>query len=61
MPRSKRIVVTGIGPLTSIGTGVDNLWKSLLEKKTNIKTENVVLSGELWQSFKYHKIDNFNI
>ncbi len=61
MPRSKRIVVTGIGPLTSIGTGVDALWKSLLEKKTNIKTEKAVLSGELWQSFKYHKIDNFNI
>ncbi len=32
----KRVVITGIGPITSIGIGKDEFWKYLLEKRTNI-------------------------
>lgn len=34
---SKRVVVTGIGPVTSIGTGREEFWNRLLENKSNIK------------------------
>jgi 3-oxoacyl-[acyl-carrier-protein] synthase II len=32
----KRIVITGIGPVTSIGIGKEQFWKSLLEGKSGI-------------------------
>ena len=32
----RRVVITGIGPITSIGIGKDEFWKCLLDKKTNI-------------------------
>lgn len=33
---SKRIVITGLGPVTSIGIGKDNFWKSLTEGKSGV-------------------------
>ncbi len=61
MMQEKRVVVTGIGPLTSIGIGKDSLWSALVEGKTNIKLEEWFVDGELWERFYLHKIDNFDI
>ena len=33
----RRVVVTGLGLLTSIGTGVDKTWKNLLSTKSGIQ------------------------
>ncbi|HXL41297.1 MAG TPA: beta-ketoacyl synthase N-terminal-like domain-containing protein, partial [Actinomycetota bacterium] len=30
MPERRRIAVTGIGPVTPIGTGVDDFWAGLV-------------------------------
>ncbi|MCK4407754.1 MAG: hypothetical protein KAV44_08775, partial [Bacteroidales bacterium] len=32
----KRVVITGIGPVTSVGIGKDEFWNSLLSKKMNV-------------------------
>lgn len=32
-----RVVITGIGPITSIGTGLEEFWRNLLNNKANIK------------------------
>ena len=32
----KRVVVTGLGPVTPIGIGKENYWKSLIEGKSGI-------------------------
>src|SRR6266513_5575835 len=32
----RRAVITGIGPITCIGTGVDNFWNGLLSEKSGI-------------------------
>src|SRR6058998_474320 len=32
----RRVVITGIGPITCIGTGVDNFWKAILAGKSGI-------------------------
>ena len=61
MAKDKRIVITGIGPITSIGIGKDSLWKSLLEGRTNIKLEEAFVDKELWDRYYFHKVDNFNI
>ena len=32
----RRVVVTGVGLITSLGTGVDKSWNGLIEGKTGI-------------------------
>ena len=34
----RRTVITGIGPITCIGTGVENFWKAILAEKSGIDT-----------------------
>lgn len=59
--QEKRVVITGIGPLTAIGIGKDALWDALVAGKTNVKHEEWFIDGELWEKFYLHKIDNFDI
>ncbi|MDP3791245.1 MAG: beta-ketoacyl synthase N-terminal-like domain-containing protein [Candidatus Omnitrophota bacterium] len=61
MAKDKRIVITGIGPITSIGIGKEALWGSLLEGRTNIKLEESRIDGELWDKYYFHKVDGFDI
>jgi 3-oxoacyl-(acyl-carrier-protein) synthase len=61
MAGEKRVVVTGIGPLTPIGIGKELLWNNLLMGKTNVKLEEFFVDGELWDKFYLHKIENFDI
>ena len=32
----RRVVITGLGPITCIGKGVDSFWKGILAEKTGI-------------------------
>jgi 3-oxoacyl-[acyl-carrier-protein] synthase II len=57
----RRVVITGIGPISSIGIGRDNFWQGILEKRVNIKLEKALLDNELLGQFYTHKIDNFDI
>jgi 3-oxoacyl-(acyl-carrier-protein) synthase len=59
--QNKRIVITGIGPISSIGIGKDAFWNGILKQKPNIKLEKCLVDGELWGEFYTHKIDNFDI
>lgn len=61
MVKEKKIVVTGIGPITSIGIGKDPLWKGLVEGKTNIKLEEARVDGKLWDKYYFHKVDSFDV
>lgn len=58
---NKRIVITGLGPLTSIGFGKQEVWKSIIEQKVNLSQEKAELGGELIEKFFIHKIKNFDI
>jgi 3-oxoacyl-[acyl-carrier-protein] synthase II len=58
---AKRIVVTGVGPITSIGKGVDQLWDSLEKGKTNLVSEDTLIGAEKWETWKYHKVEGFKI
>ncbi|MBL7198323.1 MAG: hypothetical protein ISS47_09540 [Candidatus Omnitrophica bacterium] len=59
--QSKRIVVTGLGALTSLGVGKDELWRNILQEKTNVRLEKKYLDDEIWESFFIHRVDNFDI
>jgi len=32
----RRVVITGLGPITCIGKGVEDFWKGILTEKTGI-------------------------
>jgi len=61
MASRKRIVITGIAPITSIGIGKEALWENLIQGKTNIKLEESYVGSQLWDKYYYHKVDNFDI
>jgi len=57
----KRIVVTGIGCLASLGTGKELLWKALLNKPPNYILEKYFIDDVFVGEFYKFKIKNFNI
>ncbi len=61
MDKKQRIVITGIGPISSVGIGRENFWQGILNKKINIELEECYLDGELWDKFYYHKVKDFDI
>lgn len=61
MDDNKRVVITGIGPVASIGIGKDIFWDNILKAKTNINTREYLVDNELWDKFKVYSIDKFDI
>ncbi len=59
--KKKRIVITGIGPIASVGTGKNDFWQGLVSRKTGLRLENLVSEGESWGKFHLHKIKDFDI
>ena len=57
----KRIVVTGLGPFSAIGTGKDEVWASILKKHTGLAQEEFAIDGKLVDKYFVHKIKEFNI
>lgn len=57
----KRVVITGVGPLSSIGSGKNDFWNSICNKKTNISKETFEIAGEVWDRFYLHRVQNFDI
>lgn len=57
----KRVVITGIGPISSVGIGKDNFWQGILSQKPNVKLQKHSVDSEPWAEFYTHKIDNFDI
>ncbi|MBI4845978.1 MAG: hypothetical protein HY810_05850 [Candidatus Omnitrophica bacterium] len=61
MSKKQRIVITGIGPVSSAGIGRENFWRGILDKKINIQKEQCFLDGQLWDEFLFHKAEGFDI
>ena len=56
MNNNKRIVVTGIGPISSLGEGASDVWKSIEDLHLNIVKERYLMNNEKWGEFYLHKI-----
>src|SRR3989338_11343698 len=61
MPNKPSVVVTGIGPISSIGIGKVDLWNAVLNEKTHVVQDSFYVEDELLDSFYVHKIENFDI
>ena len=61
MKNNKRVVITGIGPLASAGIGKDAFWKGILDKQTGLCQKEILIEGELWDKFYFHKLNGFDI
>lgn len=61
MHQEKRVVVTGIGPLTAIGIGNDQVWDAVKAGKTNVVLLPQAMDDEYWDSFHVAKVNNFDI
>ena len=57
----RRVVITGIGPVSSVGIGKDAFWEGILEKKLNIQSVEEKIDGELWDRFYIHQLKDFDI
>lgn len=60
MPK-KRVVITGIGPISSIGIGKDALWQGVVKGRANIEEQEVNVENELWAKYFLHKVKDFDI
>jgi len=56
-----RVVITGLGPIASVGIGKDRFWQGITQKKLNLKLEECLIDGELWDKYYVHKVENFDI
>jgi 3-oxoacyl-(acyl-carrier-protein) synthase len=57
----KRVVITGIGPICSLGFGCDKVWKSILDRNLNLVRETCKVNGKKWAEFYLHKMRDFDI
>ncbi len=61
MNKEKRVVITGIGPISSVGIGKENFWQGVLDQKVNLSREKVFIDEELWDEFYFHKVEGFDL
>lgn len=61
MVKSKRIAVTGLGPLSAIGVGKDALWESILREESGLILDNYKIDGDEVASYYVHRLKGFNI
>ncbi|MEW6601230.1 MAG: beta-ketoacyl synthase N-terminal-like domain-containing protein [Nitrospirota bacterium] len=57
----RRVVLTGLGPVTAIGVGKDTLWNSVMEGRTGLEKVPLRIEDEKWVDFWAHRIDHFDI
>ncbi|MDD5680152.1 MAG: beta-ketoacyl synthase N-terminal-like domain-containing protein [Candidatus Omnitrophica bacterium] len=58
---NRRIVITGMGPICSLGMGCGDVWSSVLNARINLVKEAYLIGGEKWGEFYLHKMRDFNI
>lgn len=61
MAIKKRVVITGIGPFSSIGYGKEQVWQSMIKGKTGLSKIKYFVDGKKLNSFYAHKIKDFDI
>lgn len=57
----KRIAITGVGPIASVGSGEKEFWRGVLQPNVNIEEIHSFIGGQLWEKYFLHKVRDFNI
>lgn len=58
---NRKIAVTGLGPISSIGIGKNQLWQSIVDGRTELSRESYLFHEEMIDSYYIHKIKQFDI
>jgi 3-oxoacyl-(acyl-carrier-protein) synthase len=62
MPQNNtRVVITGIGPIGSVGIGKEQFWNGLVNKNIGLAQEDCILDGKSWAKFFAHRVKGFDI
>jgi len=57
----KRVVITGIGPVSPVGIGKKDFWEGLCSQNLSINKIDYKVGKKKWVSFYKHEVKNFNI
>ncbi len=61
MNSPRKVVITGIGPISSIGIGKDKVWDSIVKGEAGLSLESYPVDGKTANEFYVHKVKNFNM
>ena len=61
MKNEKKIVITGIGPLTAGGSGNEEVWDSIVNRRTGLVEKEYKIDNEKLGKFFVHEIKDFDI
>lgn len=59
--KEKRVVITGIGPISAIGIGKNDLWQAIVDKKQGISQKVYNIDNISYEKYFIYAIDNFDI
>lgn len=57
MTQARRVVITGVGPVTPIGIGAEALWAGILARRTNVVKRQFQEDGETLGEFYVHQAE----
>jgi 3-oxoacyl-[acyl-carrier-protein] synthase II len=61
IPKNRRVVITGVGPISAIGFGKNEFWDSIIKGRTGLVQQEFKIDGELWDKLWLHQINNFDV
>jgi len=61
MTQGRRVVITGVGPLLSLGIGRQSVIEGLGAVRTGLTLHTELLDGTSWESFYLHEVPAFDI
>jgi len=59
--RKRKIAITGLGPICSLGMGKKKVWNAMLGHRLNLIKQEYKIDNEKWDDFYLHKMPNFRI
>ena len=59
--KNRRIAITGIGPIASVGIGREEIYKNLLNSCTGLVNKEFSLDGEVLFKYFLHEMKEFDI
>jgi len=61
MKKNLKVVITGIGPISSLGMGKDEVWQSIVKQKTGLTLEDYFIGKKTSQKFYVHKAKDIDL
>lgn len=59
--KDTRIVISGVGPITPIGIGKDEIINGILKRETGLTLRETKITQEIWDKSYVHVVDGFDI